>query len=120
MCLLFAGAVFAQSEPGDRDGQVMTQADDSFVAWDANRREWLSPENFWRSFASRERGHRWPEGKTFPPYRDVAEHDTFLVVGDRGACLMIFFHQRWRRGNDVWRWGNEFNEYGGCPYVFDD
>lgn len=31
---------------------------------------------------------------------------------------MEFFHNRWRRANDVRRWDPLFNEHGGCPDVF--
>ncbi len=95
------------------------QNDGGFLAWDASQAEWLSPEDFWRSFAARERGRNWGEGVAYPAYHDVNEHDTFLVKTANGPCLMYFFHTRWRRANDVWRWGAEFNRYGGCPTVFD-
>jgi hypothetical protein len=32
---------------------------------------------------------------------------------------MQFFHQRWRRANDVQRWNDRFNDYAGCAHVFD-
>lgn len=106
-------------EPGTRDGQVRLINEAAFVAWDAEREEWLEPLAFWRSFAARGRGREWPEGSEYPPYRQVEEHDTFLVETDSGPCLMYFFHTRWRRANDVWRWGDAFNDFGGCPRVFD-
>ena len=87
--------------------------------WDADGREWLSPDDFWTRFAARSRGKTWPSGPDYPPYAEVSEHDTFLVTTDSGPCLMYFFHTRWRRANDVWRWGDEFNAYAGCPHVFD-
>jgi hypothetical protein len=104
--------------PGERDGQVLLH-DDSFVAWDAEAKEWLGPETFWKNFGDRRRGKNWGAGNRFPPYEAVGEHDTFLLQGETGPCLMYFFHTRWRRANDVWRWGDAFNEYGGCPKVFD-
>ena len=105
--------------PGSRDGQVQVLDDGEFIAWDAVQEQWLDAEAFWASFAARERGRIWPSAAEFPPYAEVNEHDTFLYQLDSGPCLMYFFHTRWRRANDVWRWGKEFNEYGGCPYVFD-
>jgi hypothetical protein len=33
---------------------------------------------------------------------------------------MQFHHEKWRRAQDVNRWDDKFNLYGGCPYVFDD
>ena len=108
-----------QLPPGVEDGQVHLMADGSFVAWDSVNELWLVPEDFWRNFAGRERGRTWPAGMEFPPYDAVSEHDTFLYQSEQGACLMYFFHSRWRRANDVWRWGDEFNTYGSCPSVFD-
>ncbi len=115
----FAAACAGDEPPGERDGRVRAQPNGTFVAWDAERSEWLSPEAFWASFAARGRGRSWPSGADYPPYAEVDEHDTFLVQTDDGPCLMYFFHTRWRRANDVWRWGDEFNDYGGCPVVFD-
>ena len=42
-----------------------------------------------------------------------------MVELAQGPCLMEFFHSRWRRANDVRRWDESHNEFGGCPYVFD-
>ncbi len=119
--VLAASIAYADAHPpaGDRDGQVHVLNDGDFVAWDPISERWLDPEDFWRSFAERKRGRIWPASTDFPPYDDVNEHDTFLYQHESGPCLMYFFHRRWRRANDVWRWGSEFNEYGGCPKVFD-
>lgn len=108
----------ADMAPGDRDGEIRS-ANDSFVAWDAVNEEWLTPDQFWQSFAERGRGKTWPSSTEFPPYDDVDEHDTFLYQHETGPCLMYFFHTRWRRANDVWRWDPAFNEYKGCAKVFD-
>ena len=107
-----------QIAPGSRDGEVRALADGGFLAWDAGTDAWLEPEAFWSNFADRGRGKRWPDGDSYPPYSEVSEHDAFLVMTEQGPCLMYFFHTRWRRANDVWRWGPEFNRYGGCPHVF--
>ena len=119
--IFIVGSAFADQhmEPGEQDGQIHDIEDGSFVAWDSVNEQWLSPEDFWQSFAARERGRIWPSGTEFPPYQQVKEHDTFLYQVESGPCLMYFFHRRWRRANDVWRWGPEFNDYGGCPRVFD-
>ena len=105
--------------PGTRDGEVHALEGGKFIAWDGEQEMWLDTEAFWMSFAERKRGRIWPSSTEFPPYEEVNEHDTFLYQVDSGPCLMYFFHTRWRRANDVWRWGEEFNEYGGCPNVFD-
>ena len=122
LLLLLALPAIAFAErfgPGERDGEVHKLNDGSFMAWDAVNEQWLMPEEFWRAFAARERGRNWGSGSEFPPYDSVNEHDTFVLVVDTGPCLMYFFHTRWRRANDVWRWDPVFNDYGGCPNVFD-
>lgn len=121
LALLAAFAAWSTSPPaeGQRDGQVLKMPDGGFIAWDAQKQLWFDPEAFWASFADRKRGKDWGSGSAFPPYADVNEHDTFLLELEEGPCLMYFFHTRWRRANDVWRWGPEFNAYGGCPHVFD-
>ena len=119
--LLIAAAAAADinGQPGERDGQVQALDGGRFVAWDATTSQWLAPVDFWRNFAARERGKNWGGGTEFPPYSQVNEHDAFLYEHESGPCLMYFFHTRWRRANDVWRWGDAFNEYGGCANVFD-
>lgn len=119
--LLLAGAMcFAEQIPnGTRDGQIHVLDDGSFLAWDVPSAQWVSPDAFWKVYADRASGRNWGSGSEFPPYEEVNEHDTFLVQLESGTCLMYFFHTRWRRANDVRRWGDEFNEYSACPYVFD-
>ena len=73
-------------------------------------------EDVWT--AGRRGGLTWGSGTEYPPYAEVSELDTFLVQVDEGTCLMEFFHERWRRANDVRRWDDAFNNYGGCPHVF--
>jgi hypothetical protein len=120
-CFMFGSAlgVAQDGPPGSRDGEVRTVSDSQFVAWDAVAEAWVDPEAFWVSYASRGEGRHWPGGGDYPPYAEVGEHDTFLVQTQIGPCLMYFFHGRWRRANDVRRWGDQFNDYGGCPQVFD-
>ena len=121
LLLSVVGFAHAQDQlaPGNRDGEVYVLENGNFLAWDARNEQWLETEAFWTAFAARGRGRIWPGGPQFPPYSEVNEHDTFVYELESGPCLMYFFHTRWRRANDVWRWGPEFNEYGGCPYVFD-
>lgn len=118
---MLAPALIAVADlaPGEKDGQVHKLSDSEFLAWDAGSDRWLQPEAFWSSYQQRARGKLWPSASKYPPYAAVSEHDTFLVQTDEGPCLMYFFHRRWRRANDVWRWDAAFNEYAGCPYVFD-
>lgn len=76
-------------------------------------------EAFWKEYAKSKGGLTWGESSTYPEYDRVKEGDTILIHVAQGPCLMEFFHSRWRRANDVWRWSEAVNEYGGCPYVFD-
>ena len=93
--------------------------DEQCEVWADEAGSWLSPESFWRRYAAANEGTFWGETPDYPPYEKVSEHDTLLVDTGRGLCLMEFFHERWRRANDVRRWGPGFGEVGGCPYVFD-
>lgn len=88
-------------------------------AWDEPGKAWLGMEAFWQAYTQRNGGLTWERSAEYPEYSKVKEHDTFLVQLPQGVCLMEFFHTRWRRANDVRRWNPAFNEYGGCPYVFD-
>ncbi len=76
-------------------------------------------EKFWERYIRQKGGLTWSQSFEYPDYETVAEGDTFMVQLEQGVCLMEFFHGRWRRANDVWRWGDAMNEYGACPYVFD-
>ena len=46
--------------------------------------------------------------------------DSALVEVEQGSCLMEFFHNRWRRANDVRRWDDKMNTVAGCAYVFSE
>ena len=100
-----------------RDGEIKKKGD-SFVAWDKETRLWLEPVVFWESFAARRDGLTFGWKVKYPPYEQAREHDTIMIQVDSGPCLMEFFHQRWRRANDVNRWDPAFNEFGGCADVF--
>ena len=88
-------------------------------AWDEHFNEWVTPEEFWGNYTLPRGGVTWGVGRVYPPYREVKEHDTFMIKLDTGLCLMEFFHTRWRRANDVWRWDPAFNDYAGCSRVFE-
>ena len=116
--LLFVATLAAAAvPPGTRDGEVRMHGE-SMLVWDGQKTSWLSADQFWTSFAERRRGRIWPASGDFPPFAEVREHDTFLYRHETGPCLMYFFHNRWRRANDVWRWDARFNSYGGCANVF--
>ena len=74
---------------------------------------------FWAKYAASKGGLTWGKTDTYPPYEQVKEGDTLLIQLEQGDCLMEFYHSRWRRANDVWRWSETMNSFGGCPYVFD-
>ena len=74
---------------------------------------------FWLAYAARGGGPTWGRGVDYPDYEKVREGDTFMVEIDGQPCLMEFFHQRWRRANDVRRWDVAFDGFGACPRVFD-
>lgn len=100
------------------DGQVGELPNNILRAYDAQRREWVSLDQFWQRYADRRGGYTWPSAREYPEYSRVREQDTFLVKLESGTCLMEFFHQRWRRANDVRRWDDKFNQHSACPDVF--
>lgn len=114
--VLMAGAAFAQPP---RHGMVRVLTDATWQAWDDESAQWTGLERFWERYAERKGGLTWGRGGEYPDYPKVKEGDTFMAEVAQGPCLMEFFHNRWRRANDVRRWDDAFNEYAGCPYVFD-
>ncbi len=116
---LLSSPVALNAQTAATDGQARAQSNGTFVAWDAQQREWLSPEAFWLRYAARTGGLTWGRGIDYPPYKEVKELDTFLIDLPSGPCLMQFFHSRWRRANDVHRWDPAFDKFGSCPQVFD-
>lgn len=88
-------------------------------AWNADSSEWVTPDSFWESWAATHGGLRWGRRADYPTYADVSERDLMIIELPQGACLMEFWHRRWRRAQDVRRWSPAFNSYGGCPFVFD-
>ena len=99
------------------DGQVRV-AEGIRQAWDAPGQRWLDLEVFWHEFADRHGGLKWGPTEIWPPYEQLSERDLMIVIVDQRPCLMEFWHGRWRRANDVRRWDDAFNEFGGCPFVF--
>ena len=115
---LVASAAFAQPPEAPGNGQVY-QSSGGAVIWSDAAAAWLQPEAFWAEASAAAPGRDWGRGEQYPPYAQVGEHDTFLVIVPQGPCLMYFFHERWRRAQDVRRWDEAQNELLGCPNVFD-
>lgn len=107
---------FAQGTP--RNGKVMTLGG-SQKAWHMRSQRWLGLEDFWRAYAEDNGGLTWGRRDSYPPYEQVKEFDTMIIQTPDGICLMEFFHERWRRANDVRRWDRAFNSHSGCGTVFD-
>jgi hypothetical protein len=99
-------------------GEIRTSSD-SLLAWDEMSQQWVSPDVFWHNEVTARGGLNWAQNTAYPPYGKLNEFDTFFVELRSGTCLMTFYHSRWRRANDVWRWDDAFNNYSACPYVFD-
>lgn len=116
--LIFSAVAMAAYPDSPKNGQLY-ESNSTIEAWDATTAEWVTPETFWLRYAERSDGKFWGRTSIYPRYADVSEYDTILIELDKGVCLMEFFHQRWRRAQDVRRWDSAFNRFGGCPYVFD-
>lgn len=110
----------ALSEPPAEptNGQLYYADSDSPLAWSSNSNQWLALDDFWKEYAEASSGKYWGERGDYPRYADVNEHDTVLITGEEGSCLMYFFHTRWRRAQDVRRWDPAQNDALGCPFVF--
>ena len=101
---------------------VIAAADDAKIAENINSVIWkqgMDIEDFWSKYAASKGGLTWGKTAVYPDYDKVKEGDTLLIELKQGNCLMEFFHSSWRRANDVWRWDETMNSYGGCPYVFE-
>ncbi len=101
------------------NGFVSKSASGKLQVWNADNTEWNDIELFWQNFAKTNEAKSWGTNDSYPNYDDVNEFDTLVIELKQGTCLMQFYHSRWRRANDVQRWNDAFNEYGGCPYVFE-
>lgn len=108
----------AQSQAVDKQHGEVIEKSGVTMAWNQHQRVLQSPVEFWLSHAKFIGSTYWGESTAYPKYDDVKEHDTFLVRVPSGICLMEFFHQRWRRANDVRRWDDKFNNLEGCADVF--
>ena len=117
-CLSLLLSFFSSNLFALENGEVSIQ-NEKQVAWNETSKQWLSLEDFWRDYSKNNGGLTWGQSKNYPPYNDVKENDLFMVEVESGLCLMEFFHERWRRANDVRRWDSAFNEYAGCKKVFD-
>lgn len=119
---LLIGAVFALSACATAEdlpqGMAKVNASGETVLWDNSSQSWMKVEPFWLKYAEENGGLTWGATDTYPEYEMVKEGDKILIQLQQGNCLMEFFHSRWRRANDVRRWDDKVNEYGGCPYVF--
>lgn len=102
-----------------KHGAFKTTHERDTMVWDQSVKQWTSVEQFWQNYANTSSGVNWGKGLTYPSYHEVKEGDTFVIVSNQGPCLMEFYHNRWRRANDVNRWNDQMNNYGGCPVVFD-
>ncbi len=116
---LAAGWNLLAAEPTADGTARESTGEGGFEVYDAELGQWVEPVEFWLNYAERRGGLTWGRGSEYPPYREIKEFDTFMVELEQGPCLMQFFHTRWRRANDVRRWNDRFNAYGGCAHVFD-
>lgn len=116
VCLLLVAGLAHAQQPSN--GQV-SEKNGKRLAWDEASASWVTLDQFWQNYAASKGGLTWGHGSEYPEYEKVSEFDTFLVKVPQGDCLMEFFHSRWRRANDVRRWDPFFNQYSGCPHVFD-
>lgn len=117
LALLGFGSLTTLAQPPE-DGQIRMQQTEPMV-WSAELGRWQAAEDWWLAFAKSSDGKFWGKRPDYPRYDEVSEHDTLMISGEHGSCLMYFFHQRWRRAQDVRRWDPAFNEILGCPTVFD-
>ncbi|MCL1079531.1 hypothetical protein D5R81_15995 [Parashewanella spongiae] len=115
--LLGLSACAATAEP--TNGEAKQGENGVLTMWDSNRQSWLNVEPFWLEYAKQNGGLTWGKTDSYPDYDKVNEGDKILIQLAQGNCLMEFFHSRWRRANDVRRWNDQVNNFGGCPHVFE-
>lgn len=113
ICLLFGKAYAAEH------GEVSVATDRTYSIWNDKLKSWMDVNTFWQQYAKSKGGLTWGVSDTYPAYSKVKEGDTLMIKVVQGECLMEFFHERWRRANDVRRWDELLNDYSGCPHVFD-
>jgi len=119
LSLVFTACLALAQSNEYENGEVRQNSNSKSEAWDAAGAEWVSLDAFWENYAARRGGLTWGKRTDYPPYKEVREFDTMIIQLDSGSCMLMFFHTRWRRANDVRRWDHAFNEYSGCPRVFD-
>lgn len=112
---LIFGVVFSLSAVAVPDNSDTQETSPQSVSWTQGS----DVESFWLSYAESKGGLTWGRTSEYPDYDQVKEGDTLMVELKQGPCLMEFFHGRWRRANDVRRWDDSINSFGGCPHVFD-
>ncbi|WP_420598080.1 hypothetical protein [Neptuniibacter sp.] len=112
---LLSGAVLSFSAFAASDKAQNVTAVTQEVVWTSG----TDTEALWLRYADSKGGLVWGRSTEYPEYEKVREGDTFIIELKQGPCLMEFFHSRWRRANDVRRWDESINSFGGCPYVFD-
>ncbi|WP_395373870.1 hypothetical protein [Marinicella sp. W31] len=113
--IIFSLSITSFASDASNHDQHESEDTNNTVVWTSG----VDVETFWANYAASKGGLTWGKSKTYPEYEKVKEGDTFMVLLEQGPCLMEFFHNRWRRANDVRRWDESINVYGGCPYVFD-
>jgi len=116
---LITAAVLSVTALSAQAEQVKHDNNGKLTIYSEQSKQWLGIEAFWQEVSKQKGGLTWGKSTTYPEYDKVKEHDTLLIELPQGVCLMEFYHERWRRANDVWRWNDELNNYGACPYVFD-
>lgn len=112
--LAILSVLFSQAAMSENASPKLGQASLA-ITWQSG----ADVDAFWRAYADSKGGLTWGVSSSYPEYAKVKEGDTLLIQIKQGSCLMEFFHSRWRRANDVRRWHDSINNYGGCPYVFD-
>lgn len=116
--VIFIFCLFITNIQAQEHGFVDVSDSGKLQVWNDANNEWNSIELFWQHFSKTNKAKAWGSTNEYPNFDDVNEFDTLIIKLKEGACLMQFYHSRWRRANDVQRWDDAFNEYGGCPYVF--
>lgn len=117
---LFTAALVSTAPLAQADNHSLRDnGDGTSSIFSKQQNRWMLVEDFWRQHAEQGKGKFWGQSRSYPNYDDVNEHDTLLIESEHGLCLMEFFHNRWRRANDVWRWNQQLTDYSSCPRVFD-
>lgn len=112
LCAFLLLPLFAWSADS---GEASSASSGQRIVWT----DGMDVELFWQAYAESNGGLTWGASTAYPKYEEVKEGDTLLIKVEQGPCLMEFYHSRWRRANDVRRWADSMNGYGGCENVFD-